>query len=61
MQKVTAGVGLRWGRRENFADDLTSDVFRVQLSFKDALPRTFGGQEATSSPGTSDSPTGRPR
>ena len=50
MQNVTVGVELQWGRRENFTDDFTSNVFRVQFSFKYAFSRTFGGQEVTSSP-----------
>ena len=50
MQDLTAGVELQWGRRENFNDDFTSDVFRVPFSFKYAFSRTFGGQEVTGSP-----------
>jgi len=40
---VTTGVEFQWGRRENFSDDFTSDVFRVQFSFKYAFSKTFSG------------------
>jgi hypothetical protein len=34
---------LQWGRRENFADDFTSDGFKVQFSFKYNFSWKLGG------------------
>jgi hypothetical protein len=38
---VTTGVELQWGNRENNSDGFTSDIFKVQFSFKYAFGKTF--------------------
>jgi hypothetical protein len=38
---VTTGAELQWGRRENFSDGFSSDVVRIQFSFKYAFSKTF--------------------
>jgi hypothetical protein len=42
---VTTAVELQWGRRENFKDDFTADIFKVQFSFKYNFSRKFGGPQ----------------
>jgi hypothetical protein len=38
---VTTGVELQWGNRENFSDGFTSDIFKIQFSFKYAFSKTY--------------------
>ena len=38
---VTTGVELQWGNRENNTDGFTSDIFKVQFSFKYAFSKTY--------------------
>jgi hypothetical protein len=38
---VTTGAELQWGRRENFSDGFSSDVMRIQFSFKYAFSKTL--------------------
>ena len=49
-QGVTTGVEVQWGRRENFADGFSTDILKVQFSFKYNFSRTFRGPEVASSP-----------
>ena len=38
---VTAGVEFQWGNRDNFSDGFTSDIRKVQFSFKYAFAKTY--------------------
>jgi len=38
---VTAGAEFQWGRRENFLDGFSTDIYRVQFSFRYAFSKTF--------------------
>ena len=38
---VMTGVELQWGDRENFEDGFSSDIFKVQVSFRYNFSRTF--------------------
>jgi hypothetical protein len=38
---VTTGVEFQWGRRENHSDGFTSDIARVQFSFKYNFAKSF--------------------
>jgi len=41
VKGVTTGVELQWGNRENNSDGFTSDIFKVQFSFKYAFGKTY--------------------
>jgi hypothetical protein len=41
--KVMYGAELQWGKRHNFADDFTSDILKLQFSFKYSFSHTIGG------------------
>jgi len=38
---VTAGVEFQWGNRDNFTDGFTSDIRKIQFSFKYAFSKTY--------------------
>jgi hypothetical protein len=38
---VTAGVEFQWGNRDNFSDGFTSDIRKIQFSFKYAFSKTY--------------------
>jgi DcaP outer membrane protein len=38
---VTAGVEFQWGNRDNFSDGFTSDIRKIQFSFKYAFAKTY--------------------
>ena len=38
---VTAGVEFQWGNRDNFDDGFTSDIRKIQFSFKYAFSKTY--------------------
>ena len=38
---VMSGVELQWGHRDNFSDGFSSDIFKVQFSFKYNFGKTF--------------------
>ena len=38
---ITTGVELQFGRRENFADGFSSEIYRVQFSFKYNFAKSF--------------------
>jgi hypothetical protein len=38
---VTAGVELQWGNRENFSDGFSTDIYKIQFSFKYAFSKTY--------------------
>ncbi len=44
---ATAGIEFQWGDRKNFSDGFTSDIYKVQVSFKYAFSRIFGGEPKT--------------
>jgi hypothetical protein len=41
MPGVMTGVELQWGDRENFEDGFSSDIFKVQFSFRYNFSKTF--------------------
>ena len=41
VQNAMAGIEFQWGDRENFEDDFTSDIFKVQFSFKYNFSQSF--------------------
>jgi hypothetical protein len=41
VKDVMTGIEFQWGDRENFSDDFTSDIMRIQLSFKYSFSNTF--------------------
>ena len=43
VPNVMAGVELQWGRRENFSDGFSSDIFKVQFSLKYNFSARIGG------------------
>ena len=43
VPNVMAGVELQWGRRENFSDGFSSDIFKVQFSLKYNFSAKIGG------------------
>lgn len=47
VKNVMMGGELQWGRRENFADDFETDIFRVQFSFRYNYSFTFGAKPPT--------------
>ena len=38
---VTVGAEFQWGNRDNFADGFTSDIRKIQFSFKYAFSKTY--------------------
>ena len=38
---VMAGTELQWGHRDNFSDGFSSDIFKMQFSFRYNFARTF--------------------
>jgi hypothetical protein len=43
VPNAMAGVELQWGKRENFGDGFSSDVLKVQVSFKYNFSAKIGG------------------
>ncbi len=43
IPNVMAGVEMQWGRRDNFLDGFSSDIFKVQFSFKYNFSAKIGG------------------
>ena len=41
VPNVMTGIELQWGRRENFRDGFSADIFKVQFSFKYNFAKSF--------------------